>query len=147
MPNGATNWNDNQVLWCEQGRTSSNSPAALVTYNGQGDPVTLLDSYDGLPFSSLNDVVVHTPSGTVFFTDPDYGVEQGFRDPQTKYAPNALYSWNPATGQVRLCDDDYSKRKLPSLSPLSFGFHALLLTRPLFVLHSHSKRCYHPTRR
>jgi gluconolactonase len=71
----------------------------------------LVDNYNGKPFSSLNDVVVHQQSGVVFFTDPDYGVGQSFKSCEQEYAPNALYAWDPHARQVTMIDDEYDKRE------------------------------------
>lgn len=105
MPNGATNWDDDSVLWCEQGLDSRNVASTLVIHHVDGHKTkTVLSNFQGKPFSSLNDVVKHPTTGCVFFTDPDYGVEQSFKSSQREYAPNGIYVWNPATNQVRLLD-------------------------------------------
>ena len=139
LPNGATNWTDSNgkeaVLWCEQGKhdLSSSDPmqahvhSALVAYVPSpsaftSSPTTvktdvLLDQFDGKRFSSLNDVVQHSASGAVFFTDPDYGVEQLFKRPHSfqkgdhAYAPNGVYVWQPQTGAVKLVDTNFIKRE------------------------------------
>ncbi|PWN32954.1 uncharacterized protein FA14DRAFT_165614 [Meira miltonrushii] len=129
MPNGATRWtlDDGRegVLWCEQGKhdlTAVQDPtqayvhSALVVYDPKNySTSSTVDSFEGKRFSSLNDVVVHQQSGAVFFTDPDYGVEQLFKrghDIQTgehAYAPNGVYCWQPKSGKVTLLDSDYVK--------------------------------------
>ncbi|TKY88257.1 hypothetical protein EX895_002967 [Sporisorium graminicola] len=105
MPNGATNWDDDSVLWCEQGLDSRNVASTLVIHNVDDHKTkSAMTSYQSKPFSSLNDVVKHPTTGCVFFTDPDYGVEQSFKSHEKEYAPNGVYIWNPATGQVKLVD-------------------------------------------
>ncbi|KAJ9475470.1 Lactonohydrolase [Pseudozyma hubeiensis] len=105
MPNGATNWDDNSLLWCEQGLDSRKVASTLVIHNVDGHKTqSALSDFEGRPFSSLNDVVKHPTTGCVFFTDPDYGVEQSFKDSNKQYAPNGVYVWNPATSQVKLLD-------------------------------------------
>lgn len=149
MPNGATRWVDADgregVLWCEQGRHLLDGQAAgsevevesaLVAFTpppagaplSKGKTAPLLKAYEGKPFTSLNDVVLHEQSGVVFFTDPDYGVVQSFKRSHEEqaqaqrqraqgkggaegYAPNALYAWYPPTGEVRLLDERYDKRE------------------------------------
>ncbi|SJX65662.1 related to Gluconolactonase [Sporisorium reilianum f. sp. reilianum] len=106
MPNGATNWDDDSLLWCEQGLDSRNVASTLVIHNVDGHKTkSALTNFEGKPFSSLNDVVRHPTTGCVFFTDPDYGVEQSFKSHEKEYAPNGVYIWNPATNQVKLVDD------------------------------------------
>lgn len=110
MPNGATKWDQDSVLWCEQGLDARSVPSTLVVHDiSRHSTKAALSQYQGLPFSSLNDVVVHGHTGSVFFTDPDYGVEQSFKSHQTTYAPNALYVWQPQTNAVRLLDEQYTK--------------------------------------
>ncbi|KAJ1021578.1 hypothetical protein NDA16_003716 [Ustilago loliicola] len=111
MLNGATNWDDDSVLWCEQGSENRKLESSFVVHNVAANKTTsLLNSFEGKPFSSLNDAVKHPSTGCIFFTDPDYGVEQSYKSPDTDYAPNGVYSWNPKTNQVKLIDaTNYSK--------------------------------------
>ncbi|PWZ02437.1 calcium-dependent phosphotriesterase [Testicularia cyperi] len=105
MPNGATKWDEDSVLWCEQGLDSRDVASALVIHDINGHITKpALKEFEGKPFSSLNDAVKHPTTGCIFFTDPDYGVEQSFKSHQKEYAPNGVYAWNPKTGQVKLLD-------------------------------------------
>lgn len=105
MPNGATIWDEDSLLWCEQGSDSRKIASTLVIHNVDGHKTTsALKEFEGKPFSSLNDAVRHPTTGCVFFTDPDYGVEQSFKSHQKEYAPNGVYVWNPKTDQVKLLD-------------------------------------------
>ncbi|GAK66995.1 smp-30 gluconolaconase lre-like region protein [Moesziomyces antarcticus] len=110
LPNGATHWDQDSVLWCEQGHDKLAITSSLVVHNvAERTGKAVLSQFEGKPFSSLNDAVPHPPSGSFFFTDPDYGIEQSFKSPDVTYAPNALYMWKPSTNQVRLIDSNYSK--------------------------------------
>ncbi len=110
MPNGATVWDEDSVLWCEQGSDARNVASTLVIHNVNGHSTkSALTQFDGKPFSSLNDAVKHPTTGCVFFTDPDYGVEQSFKSASTEYAPNGVYVWNPKNDQVKLLDTKYVK--------------------------------------
>ncbi|KAJ1037925.1 hypothetical protein NDA14_004840 [Ustilago hordei] len=111
MLNGATNWDDDSVLWCEQGNDNRKLESNFVLHNVVTNETTsLLNNFEGKPFSSLNDAVRHPTTRSVFFTDPDYGVEQSFKSPEKDYAPNGVYSWNPKTNKVKLIDaSNYSK--------------------------------------
>lgn len=125
MPNGATNWThegQDAILWCEQGRHDVHNrgvqevESSLVICTQDHNTTTVLDNYHGMPFCSINDVVVHQQSGIVFFTDPDYGIGQNFKKEREKtsfksYAPNGLYAWDPASKEVRLLDVRYDKRE------------------------------------
>ena len=107
MANGAVNYRDG-ILFCAQGTCSQ--PAGLVfvpdptaeAFNGR----YLLDNYHGRPFNSPNDVVVHS-DGAIWFTDPIYGAEQGFRKDPT--LPNQVYRFAPATGDIRVVADGFGR--------------------------------------
>ena len=65
--------------------------------------VPLMQQYDGKPLNSPNDIVVHS-SGSIFFTDPPYGIEpsaeeQGF---------NGVYRVDP-NGSITLLRDDMDR--------------------------------------
>lgn len=105
MGNGGINYHDG-VLFCAQG--SKSSPSSLVLMNAEPpyDTTTILDNYHGRHFTSLNDVVLHT-DGSIWFTDPVYGYEQGFKDePQL---PCQLYRFGPETGDVRVVADGFGR--------------------------------------
>lgn len=112
--NGGTIMPDGNVLLCDQGRGTEH-PAQLVSV----DPVSLsispiINNYRGRPFNSLNDVVVLPPPPeqteehyTIWFTDPSYGYEQGFKPEPV--LPNMVYCFKPATGQIRAVADGFTK--------------------------------------
>ncbi|KAK2764087.1 hypothetical protein FQN53_007097 [Emmonsiellopsis sp. PD_33] len=110
QPNGACNYND-KVLYCAQGEIDSSATnpsraSALVLV----DPLTntsqtLLNNFYGREFSSINDVVIHHPSGDIWFTDPTYGYEQAFRP--TPDLPKQVYRFRPATGQCWAVADGF----------------------------------------
>ena len=62
---------EGRLIVCEQ------DPAAITRFDpASGSVETLVDSYDGKPRNSPNDVV-ETRDGAVWFTDPSYGHLQG----------------------------------------------------------------------
>jgi gluconolactonase len=67
--NGLTRDLEGRLLACEHGnrRLSRTAP--------DGSPVTLADRYQGQRLNSPNDVVVRS-DGSIFFTDPPYGLSQ-----------------------------------------------------------------------
>jgi len=66
----------------------------------------LLHSYHGRWFNSINDVVV-AGDGAIWFTDPIYGFEQGFRGrPQL---PSHVYRFEPKTGSVRAVAEGFAR--------------------------------------
>lgn len=105
MANGGVNYRDGLLL-CAQG--SLNEPGGLVYMEAKRPhrTVTLLDNYHGRQFNSPNDVVVHS-DGSIWFTDPIYGYEQGFRPkPQL---PQQVYRYNPETGDLRVVADGFGR--------------------------------------
>jgi hypothetical protein len=58
--------------------------------------IVILNNFFGRQFNSLNDVALHRKTGELFFTDPDYGNNQGFRP--TPGLPFQVYRWNETTG-------------------------------------------------
>jgi len=107
MANGATmDCATGNVLVVSQGMgdwTASASfvPSAIHRLDiGRGDSVPLVNNVGGQPFNSLNDVVKGS-DGTVWFTDPEYGRQQGFRAP-TKILPNGVWALSPSDPYPRL---------------------------------------------
>jgi gluconolactonase len=112
MPNGMTAWGS-RLLVCEQG--GFHHPARLSTLDPRtGATTTVVQDYEGRPLNSPNDVVVRR-DGTIWFTDPSYGHLQHFR-PGTAL-PDALYRFEPMTGELRMVADDLDKPNGLAFSP------------------------------
>jgi gluconolactonase len=98
---------DGRLIVCEQ------HPAAITRFDpASGSVETLVDSYDGKPLNSPNDVVV-TRDGAVWFTDPSYGHLQGFRPPPE--LPDAVYRY--ADGELTMVADGFDKPNGLAFSP------------------------------
>jgi gluconolactonase len=96
-----------RLVVCEQ------HPAAITRFDpASGTVETLVDSYDGKPLNSPNDVVVRR-DGTIWFTDPSYGHLQGFR-PRPEL-PDAVYRY--ARGEVTMVADGFDKPNGLAFSP------------------------------
>ena len=96
VANGMTLDPSGCLLVCEQGRKSR--PARISRFDCAGGHLdTVVDSFDGRPLNSPNDVVVKS-DGTIWFTDPSYGWIQGFRP--EPLLPDAVYRFDPATGEM-----------------------------------------------
>ncbi|KAM0789148.1 hypothetical protein ACM66B_003201 [Microbotryomycetes sp. NB124-2] len=124
MANGATAYGD-KILWCSQGqhlklpkrakvRLSSQSqdrqPGALMLTNireSERSSQALLNNFFGREFNALNDVAVHRQSGAIFFTDPDYGIKQGFKNPSQ--LPNGVWRFMPSSGSLSMVADGIQK--------------------------------------
>jgi len=75
----------------------------------------LADKYEGKRFSSCNDVAIHG-NGTIYFTDPPYGLSDGDTSPLKEMAFNGVYRFDPK-GQVNLVANDLSRPNGVALSP------------------------------
>jgi hypothetical protein len=95
----------------------------------------------GRPFNSVNDVVVHS-DGSVWFTDPIYGFEKGYRP--TPRLPSQVYRWCPDTGAIRSWPRDLEDRMASAshlmkslyISPSQTEFTVTVLS-----MISESRRC------
>ncbi len=92
--NGLTLDTQNRLVICEHG----NRRVSRIEIDGSVS--TLADQYDGKRLNSPNDVVVKS-DGTIYFTDPPYGIE-----PEEQAQPhNGLYRILPNGNIELLCDD------------------------------------------
>jgi gluconolactonase len=84
------------LLVCEQGTMSR--PARISRFDcGDGHLDTVVDSFEGKPLNSPNDIVLKA-DGTIWFTDPSYGWLQGFRP--EPLLPDAVYRFDPDSGEM-----------------------------------------------
>lgn len=105
MANGGINYKSG-VLFCDQGNHSIPGGLVYMESTPPYQSTVLLDSFHGRLFNSLNDVVVKT-DGSIWFTDPVYGSEQGIRGkPQL---PSQVYRFEPGTGDVRAVADGFGR--------------------------------------
>lgn len=75
----------------------------------------LADKYDGKRFNSCNDVAIHR-NGTIYFTDPPYGLAEGDTSPLKELPFNGVYR-RTASGDVHLVDNSLSRPNGVALSP------------------------------
>ena len=119
MANGATLSNSGQIIICRQGNMTV--PAGLSLYDPETGEVTdLLSEHDGKQFNSPNDVV-QSSLGEIWFTDPEYGFQQGFRP--LPESGNNVWLFDPATGAttavVQSPATGLPLDPLPGIAPLS----------------------------
>lgn len=107
MANGGVNYRDG-VLFCAQGTPTHPGGLIYMSPHAPYPTETVLSNYHGRWFNSVNDVVVHS-DGSIWFTDPSYGFEQGFRP--TPELPCQVYRYDPeaGTGDVRVVADGFGK--------------------------------------
>ncbi|HEY3020772.1 MAG TPA: SMP-30/gluconolactonase/LRE family protein [Solirubrobacteraceae bacterium] len=113
VANGMVLGPDGDLIVCEQG--SFAEPARISRVDRRtGATHTIVDSFDGRPLNSPNDVVV-ARDGAVWFTDPGYGHLQGFRP-----APalgDHVYRHDPGTGATTIAAAGFDKPNGLAFSP------------------------------
>jgi gluconolactonase len=111
--NGMTLAPDGRLLVCEQGTFSAPARISLVD-RVTGVAETVVDAVNGVSLNSPNDVVVKR-DGTIWFTDPSYGFEQGFRPPPR--LGDVVYRHNPRTGRTAVAAAGFEKPNGLAFSP------------------------------
>lgn len=72
-----------------------------------GTVALLADRYGGRRLNSPNDVVVRS-DGTIWFTDPPYGIQTDYEGgKQAAQLPATVYCLDPASGRLRVVADDF----------------------------------------
>lgn len=80
-------------------------------YSKEGGFETLADSYEGKRLNSPNDMTIHS-NGTIFFTDPPYGVDEENRELNF----SGVYKLTPQ-GELTLIYDEFNRPNGIVLSP------------------------------
>jgi gluconolactonase len=100
--NGHTVDRQGRLISCEHGnrRVTRTEPDGSVT--------VLADSYRGARLNSPNDVVERS-DGSVWFTDPSYGIDSDYEGNKATSEIGAchVYRIDPGTGEVRIVADDF----------------------------------------
>jgi gluconolactonase len=113
MANGGINYKDG-ILFCAQGSETQHSGLYHMTASSPYTSTLLISSFYGRPFNSVNDVVIHS-DGSIWFTDPIYGYEQGYR-PKPEL-PNQVYRYDPVTKGIRAMADGFGRPNGIAFSP------------------------------
>jgi gluconolactonase len=109
MLNGGVNASKpDSILLCAQGSHDSKHPNGIIELQlpsvGEAaraiPPSVVVSNFYGVPFNSVNDVIVHPVDNSIWFTDPCYGHHQGIRPAPS--LPNQVYRHNPSTGLTRV---------------------------------------------
>lgn len=111
--NGNTVDRQGRLVTCEQGNRR-------VTRTEHDGTVTVLaDRYQGKRLNSPNDVVVRA-DGTVWFTDPSYGIFSDYEGNQADSDFDGacyVFRLDPATGDLRVVADDFCRPNGLAFSP------------------------------
>jgi gluconolactonase len=105
MANGMCLDRDGRLVICEQGTRAAVARISRMDLKTR-EIKTVVDEWRGLRFNSPNDVVVKSDR-TVWFTDPNYGEIQGFKNASD--VGTYVYRHDPATGETTVVADSFNK--------------------------------------
>ena len=103
--NGHTREHDGALLHCSHGRRA----LMRTRFNDRLQVVSdelVIDRFEGKRFNSPNDVIVKS-DGTIWFTDPPYGIASNYEGYQSPSELNACYvfCFDPRTAELRVVTD------------------------------------------
>ena len=107
-PNGMTAGKDGAVLLCQHGNRR------IVRIDKDMKVSTLVDKFEGKKLNSPNDLVFNS-DGSLYFTDPPYGLPKGDDDPARELPFNGVYRL--ANGKLRAIVKDLTRPNGIALSP------------------------------
>ncbi len=116
QPSGYSNGNtvdpQGRLVTCEQGGRR------VTRTEHDGRIVVLADRTEGRRFNSPNDVVVRS-DGSVWFTDPTYGIDSHYEGvkAESEVGASHLYRIDPHSGAVRVACDDFVRPNGLAFSP------------------------------
>ena len=89
----------------------------VVRFEVDGTTTVIADKWQGKPLNSPNDIVVH-PDGSVWFTDPTYGILGNYEGFQaTSENKKAAYRVEPKTGKIDKITDELDQPNGICFSP------------------------------
>ncbi len=110
--NGNTRDREGRLVSCEHGsrRVTRTEPDGAIT--------VIADGHRGKALNSPNDVVVKS-DGTVWFTDPSYGINSYYQGGKAEMEQDGCYVFrvDPATGGVDVVADDFAMPNGLAFSP------------------------------
>lgn len=112
MANGMTLDREGRLVICEQGDLNHHARVSRLDFI-TGQLTTVIESFDGQPLNSPNDVAAGA-DGSLWFTDPSYGYLQDFRPKPVR--ADCVYRVD-ATGRATVVADGFDKPNGIVLSP------------------------------
>lgn len=140
MLNGGVNFDSDHILLCAQGSKDQNDLSGIIKVavpsKGTSETVseTVINSFYGIPFNSVNDIIVHPKDASIWFTDPHYGFHQGIRPPPQ--LPGQVYRYDPRNGSIRVVADGFVRPNGLCFSP---DLNTLYVTDTGAIHGSHSQ--------
>ncbi len=107
-PNGMVAGPDGSVLLCQHGNRR------IVQIDRDRKVSTFIDRYQGKRLNSPNDLVFH-PDGSLYFTDPPYGLAKQDEDPGKELKFNGVYRY--VNKKLQLVSKDLSRPNGLAFSP------------------------------
>jgi gluconolactonase len=114
MANGGTNYDEQKILICAQGSASAPSGLYFMEVHHPYNAELIVSDFYGRPFNAVNDVVVHS-DGSIWFTDPCYGFDQGYKAKPS--LPNQVYRYTLTTRSMRAMADGFGRPNGICFSP------------------------------
>jgi gluconolactonase len=108
--NGNTRDRQGRLISCEH------SARRVTRTEVDGTFTVLADRFEGKLLNSPNDVVVKS-DGTIWFTDPDYGIRLHIPDCAKQQAHDNVFRIDPATGAMTAVVTDFDKPNGLAFSP------------------------------
>jgi len=106
--NGITIDKEGRVTFCQHG------DHGVVRLEKNGKRTTLADSYEGKRLNSPNDLV-YKSDGSLYFTDPPYGLAKLAQDPKKQLPFEGVYRWS--NGKLELLYKDFKAPNGIAFSP------------------------------
>ena len=110
--NGNTVDREGRLVTCEHGNRR------VTRTEHDGSLTVLADEYGGERLNSPNDVVVRS-DGSIWFTDPTYGIDSDYEGHRAESAVGAchVYRIDPGSGRVEVAADDFVRPNGLAFSP------------------------------
>jgi gluconolactonase len=110
--NGNTFDREGRQLSCEHGGRR------VARYEGSGAVTTIAEKFENKRLNSPNDVVVHPGDGSIWFTDPTYGIGGNYEGNQaTPELKQAIYRVDAQSGAIAKVTDEVNQPNGLCFSP------------------------------